>query len=101
MQKYLVKIVPDIPENSLRLLDDILQASRNKLSLIFGSFTLHNGGWTLYSKSEVKEPVDFRVTFEEQNYQVKISWAAEVAKNSVEYFVFLKALFNSLLKLIR
>nr|AEX87966.1 Otiwi4 [Sterkiella histriomuscorum] len=100
IQKYMIKIVPEIPQNSQRFLNKLLSQCKKQLQLIFCSYTLH-GGWTLFSKTQIKDDNVITTHLEDQEYKVIIDWIAQLEKNSQDYFVFIKASFMSLMKAIR
>ena len=99
--KYNVKFTPDIPDNSKKCRNKLVNQLREQLSANYLGFFIFLGGSCIYSLENSPEIPEMKATIDEVEYTVEITWVQCIAEADNDMLVFLKVFFNSLLKKIR
>jgi aubergine-like protein len=99
--KYNVKFTPDLPDNSKKPRNKLVNTVRQELSENFLGFFIFLGASCIYSLENVQEIPTMKATLDDVEYEIAISWVQCIAEQDNDMLVFLKVFFNSLLKKIR
>lgn len=99
--KYNVKFTPDIPDNSKKCRNKLVNQLREQLSKDHLGFFIFLGGSCIYSLENSPEIPAKTATLDEVEYSIEISWVQCISEADQDMLVFLKVFFNSMLKKIR
>ena len=99
--KYNVKFEPDIPDNSKKCRNKLVNQLREALSADYLGFFIFLGGSCIYSLENSPEIPSMQASIDDVEYKVEITWVQCIAEADNDMLVFLKIFFNSLLKKIR
>ena len=99
--KYNVKFTPDIPDNSKKCRNKLVNQLRESLSQTHLGFFIFLGGSCIYSLENSPEIPTQTATIDDVEYQIDITWVQCIAEQDNDMLVFLKVFFNSMLKKIR
>ena len=99
--KYNVKFTPDIPDNSKKCRNKLVNQLREGLSKTHLGFFIFLGGSCIYSLENSPEIPQQTASIDDVEYKIDISWVQSIAEADNDMLVFLKVFFNSMLKKIR
>jgi aubergine len=99
--KYSVKFDPEIPENSSKTRNKVINQVRETLKSQYLGFFIFLGGSVIYSLENTLEIPDLEAVYDEVTYRVSISWVQAIGNQDKDMLAFLKIFFNSMLKRIK
>ena len=99
--KYNVKFTPDIPDNSKKPRNKLMNQIRETLAEKYLGFFIFLGGSCIYSLENSPEIPTMKATLDEVEHEIEITWVQHIAEKDNDMLVFLKVFFNSMLKRIK
>ena len=99
--KYNVKFTPDIPDNSGKVRNKLVNQLRENLTANHLGFFIFLGGSCIYSLENSPEIPAMTASIDDVEYKIEISWVQCIAEADNDMLVFLKVFFNSMLRKIK
>ncbi|CDW80416.1 macronuclear development protein 1 [Stylonychia lemnae] len=97
--KYTVKFTPEIPDNSRKIRNKVVNAIRSQLQEYLGFFIFM--GNCLYSLENSPEIPKHKSEYDGISYELEINWVQYIGEMDSDRLIFYKIFFNSLLKKIK
>ena len=94
--KYNIDFTPDIPDNSRKLRQKIVNEARKDIQKSIGHHKFI--GSVIYSVKNCDEEISISVKCQEIDYVLNLKCVQLIDENNPERYTFIKVLFNSLLK---
>ena len=91
--KYNVKFTPDIPDNSKKPRNKLMNQIREQLSDKYLGFFIFLGGSCIYSLDNSPEIPVMKATLDEVEHEIEITWVQHIAEKDNDMLVFLKVFF--------
>lgn len=99
IRKYLLRVEPEVPANSTKLLDEITQKCKRQLHLTLGAYAKHHQ-W-VYSRFDVDADFAIAVEVDAVKYEVRLQEVCRVTQGSEDYHAYLKACLVQVMRLLR
>ena len=100
--KYTVKFEPEIPDNSNKMRNKVLNKNRDMIKEKYLGFYIFLGSTCIYSLQNCPEIPTLEAELDGVNYKVSIEWVQCISKEDTgDMLNFLKCFFNSMLRRIR
>ena len=97
--KYSVKFTPELPDNSRKVRNKVINVVRKQIEEELHFFIFM--GTFIYSLENVPDMPKFVSEYEGIQYDIEISWVQCIGETDLDMLQFYKIFFNSLLKKIK